>query len=760
MSAANQDLTIEAARRALERGDASRAANLCADLVAQRPKLAAAWHVLGLARQKEGRRTQAVEALSRAASLERASARYHHDLANALVEDGKLDRGISSYRRALRIDESSAEVHNDLGTVYFQKAMYADAERCFCKAIELAPEHGVAHANLGAALRSQGRLQEGRRAFQRALVLKVKSWLPAFLRRTAPQAPKTAAPVAARNEIGEVLNGILRAIGERRLGEAESLAVQAAVRFPADADVLHVTGVILEEKLQLPEAIDRVRTALQRKPDRAEYHCTHARLLVKTGDLDAALEAAAQAMRLEPGSADVHATLSGIYHPWREDLAEQAARRAIDIDPESHVGHGNLAAALWGQSRLDEAERHGREALRRLPKQLSYRMNLALILKDRGKLEEARSLYRAMEAEAPEHPKVCLDMGTLVVECEGDLEAARVWYRRAQASGDPRGTLSEAIVDLLDGRFDSAWQNYVARTRLPDQRDQHALVAGVKQWGGEAQQNKGLLVYGEQGLGDEIMFASMLPDLARRVSKLTLVCDDRLGSLFERSFPAFRVIAEPRASQAARVARLDGIDYAVAAGSLGLHFRRHAGDFPLHAGYLVADPQKVAEWRARLGGLGPGQAIGLSWIGGLQKTGRSRRSLSLEELRPLLSAPDTKWISLQYTDCSAEIAAFASATGIRLHEFPDVTKNMDDLASLMAALDRVVSVCNTTVHVAGAIGKEVLVMAPFVPEWRYSLSGERMVWYPSARVFRQAAYGDWNGVLERVAQALTSKTRC
>jgi hypothetical protein len=106
------------------------------------------------------------------------------------------------------------------------------------------------------------------------------------------------------------------------------------------------------------------------------------------------------------------------------------------------------------------------------------------------------------------------------------------------------------------------------------------------------------------------------------------------------------------------------------------------------------------------------------------------------------------------------MADFKATSGIELHAFPGVTDDMDDLASLMQGLDLVVSVCNTTVHMAGAIGKEVLVMAPFLPEWRYGMSGERMVWYPSARVFRQAAYGDWNGVLERVAQALTSKTRC
>ena len=156
----------------------------------------------------------------------------------------------------------------------------------------------------------------------------------------------------------------------------------------------------------------------------------------------------------------------------------------------------------------------------------------------------------------------------------------------------------------------------------------------------------------------------------------------------------------------------------MAAGSLGQYFRRSGEDFPQHRGYLTPDPEKVARWRERLAANGAGLNVGLSWIGGVQKTGRSRRSLSLDALRPVLALPGTRWVSLQHTDAAAELAAFRQASGIAVEEFPGVTKDMDELAALIAALDSVVSVCNTNVHVAGAIGKEVLVMAPFVPEWR------------------------------------------
>jgi tetratricopeptide (TPR) repeat protein len=761
MAAANQDLTIEEARRALEGGRAARAEEVCAKLAAAEPKNAEAWHVLGLARHKLGQPARAVEALAKATSLDRTVARYHHDLGSALIDEGKIDRAISSFRRALRIDDTVAEAHNDLGTAYFEKKWYAEAEGCFRKAIGFRPDHGVAHANLGAALRAQGKFKESRNAFQRALVLKVRNSLPAFLRWKVAAAPATGAPAAPspdRERLAREAKAVTDAVEKGLVQEALDLAIQSEQRFPGEPDVLHACAIALEENRRLDEALAKITAAIAAKPDRAEYHITLARIHVRAWRFQEALEAAKNALRLEPGSAAVFATIAGIYHPWRDDLAAEAARHAIELEPACAPGHGNLAAALWGEGRLEEAERHAREAVRLKPNQLSFKANLGLILKDLGRIEEAQALYRDMIRDAPDYPKVCMDMGTLAIETEGDLEAARRWFQKAQSLSDnPRAILSEGIANLLDGRFETAWSQYEARKRVLDQRYQHSLFARFPQWRGEALGSDRLLVYGEQGLGDEIMFASMFGDLAKRVGNVSLMCDARLGRLFARSFPGFEVIAEPREAQEARVAGLQGISCAAAAGSLGEFFRRRAEDFPRHPGYLSAEASKVAMWREQLENLGPGLKVGLSWIGGLQRSGRSRRSLSLERLRPLLSVSGVAWISLQYTDSAAEVASFGNSAGIPIQEFPGVTRDMDDLAGLIGALDLVVSVCNTTVHVAGATGKEVLVLAPFVPEWRYGMRGERMIWYPSARVFRQAKYGEWDAVIAQVAKVVAER---
>lgn len=712
-------LSIRDAQHALDQGDCTRAEAISAQLVDAEPRNAAAWHLLGLARRKLGRLEPALEALGKATSHDRGIARYHHDFGNALLDDGRIDRAISAFRRALRIDDGLAEVHNDLGAAYFEKGWHSEAETCFRKAIERNAEHAVAYTNLGAALRAQGRLGDSRRAYQRALALRLRRFF-AFGRRAKDATPAHAAPLDAE-----------------------------------DAEALHRAALDDEKKRDYESALRRVRAALERRSDVSEYHVTHARLLVRAGDLEAALNAATTALRLEPGIARLHAAMAGLFHPWREDLAEQAARHAIELDAGTDAAHANLAAVLWAQGRAGEAERSLREAIRLNPGDPTYRTNLALMLKDLNRVDEAKALYASLVAEAPRHGKVCLDFGTLALETQADVATARRMYRIAQESADEPGAyMGEALLDFLEGRFGDAWEKYEARKKLPEQRGRHRQFDFLPNWDGAAVKPGELLVYPEQGLGDEVMFASMFGELEKRAPGSRVFCDPRLAKLFARSFPALEIMAEARENQRQRAASLAGLRCKIAAGSLGGLFRRRPGDFPRHRGYLVPDPQKVAAWRVRLGTLKGARRVGLSWIGGVQNTGRLRRSLALESLLPLFALPDIAWVSLQYTDETVALREMRERHGINLHDERDATTDMDELASLIQALDLVVSVCNATVHVAGAIGKETLVMAPFVPEWRYGLSGERMIWYPAATVLRQRRYGDWTSVLARTRDLL------
>jgi hypothetical protein len=163
----------------------------------------------------------------------------------------------------------------------------------------------------------------------------------------------------------------------------------------------------------------------------------------------------------------------------------------------------------------------------------------------------------------------------------------------------------------------------------------------------------------------------------------------------------------------------------------------------------------VAEYRARLAQLGRGLKVGITWRGGLGKTRRSVRSVPVEEWLPILARDDAQFVSLQHGPVEADLSAFAQLPGARsIAHWAEVHADCAELAALMSALDVIITVCNAAVHLGGALGKPVLVLVPFSPEWRYLLHGDRMPWYPSVRLFRQAQAGEWAPVVAQVAGAL------
>jgi hypothetical protein len=231
-------------------------------------------------------------------------------------------------------------------------------------------------------------------------------------------------------------------------------------------------------------------------------------------------------------------------------------------------------------------------------------------------------------------------------------------------------------------------------------------------------------------------------------------CDARLAPLFRRAFPGAQVHGGSQSEDALWLERLPRPDAKVSLATLPRHLRRRAEDFPRHAGYLRADAAKVERWRARLATLGAGKKVGLSWRGGVARTGRSWRSMDVETLLPVLRTPGAHFVSLQYGDASPELAELAARQGITIHAFDEALGDYDETAALVCALDLTLSVCTAVIHLAGALARPVWIMAPLKADARYGLSGEGMRWYPTARMFRQRAFGDWSDVVEAVSRDL------
>ena len=259
-------------------------------------------------------------------------------------------------------------------------------------------------------------------------------------------------------------------------------------------------------------------------------------------------------------------------------------------------------------------------------------------------------------------------------------------------------------------------------------------------------------LWGEQGIGDQIMFASMIPEILACAGSCCLVCELKLTDLFSRSFPAARVV--PRKSEVDRSLSGQPFDYQVPIGSLARHLRRDISDFAGGGRYLHADAGKTESWARRLADLGPGRRIGISWRGGFVGTRRHLRSLDLEAWLPILRTPGVRFVSLQYTECAAEREALRAQHGIELHHWQEAIDDYDETAALVCALDGVISVCTSLVHLTGALGRPAWVLVPAVPEWRYMREGDRMPWYSSVTLYRQERVGEWSKVIAQVAERL------
>ncbi len=465
----------------------------------------------------------------------------------------------------------------------------------------------------------------------------------------------------------------------------------------------------------------------------------------RQGDLDKAAVCYRHALEALPGAASPKRRLAAVSRAVGNlDDAIDLLRRAHDIDADALR---ELVDALIERDACDKALAVAQSAVARDPG--SYQAKFCVALAHHKRHDSAAALAaceaaRQLRADDAELHDL---HGAILQEC-GRLDEAIAEYDRALALR-PDFVLARfhrALAALLTGDFARGWDGYELR-RLNERR--HASGRGVAQWDGSPLAGRTLWVTREQGLGDEIMFASLIPEVMAGAGRCLLECDARLVALFRRSFPGATVFASLPGGELPQALHGERVDLAAGAGSLPRFLRSSPSAFPRHEGYLRADPQRVDRWRQRLAALGPGRKVGISWSGGVRKTRRALRSLDLAQWVPILKTAGSHFVSLQYT---AGAAQEAGAFGVA--HWQEAIDDLDEMAALVCALDLVISVCTSAVHLAGALGRPAWVLTPYAPEWRYGMAGESMIWYPSVRLFRQSAPGDWRKPVASVAARL------
>lgn len=481
-----------------------------------------------------------------------------------------------------------------------------------------------------------------------------------------------------------------------RFTEAERLYHAVLEADPRHQHALYLYGLLQLGTDRPAAAVPALRAAVALRPEHIGARINLARALLANAQPDAALAQADAALTLTPALAEAAflrgTALNALGQP---KLAAAALSACLATNPVHAAAQLNLGNACADLDRLAAAEHHCRHAIALNPALAEAHASLGFVLTSLGQLDAA-------------------------------IEACRAAIRLRPDFAQAHWNL--AVAALLAGDFDLGLREYEWRKRHDRFRRDFIDLPGP-QWDGTPLAGRTLLVHAEQGFGDTIQLARYLPALAATGGRVVLACDRVLVPL---------LATLPGVTATAKDQSLPPYDCWVDQMSLPLRCGTRPESIPEAAGYLRADPDRQAAWRATLPA---GRKVGIAWAGNPVHANDRRRSLPAAALRRLLAVPWVRFVSLQLGPRAGEA---------RLPPLPLPLTDYAETAALIANLDLVVTVDTSVAHVAGALGVACWVMLPFAPDWRWQLERNDSPWYRSLLLFRQPAPGAWDAVISAV----------
>ena len=667
-------------------------------LVEGGPPRAEVLEMLGVAISAQGRDAEALPWFDRALAARPGHPSMLHNRARALFAVGRAADARADLENAVAKDPSLVASWTLLATVLAALGDVARAERAHHRALQLRPQVAEQHYNFGVFLQGAGRLEDAVGAYRRALELK-----PVF--------------ASAHNNLGNVLRG---------LGRYDDAFAEyaAAVRDDPGLAQAHLNwGAALREIGRVDEAMPRLQRALELKPD---------------------------------SPAALNNLGIAYYARHRYNHAIDCYRRALEASPGFPEALTNLGNALAAVGELDEAAKCHQEVIRLQPSRPEAHNNLGLLLQERGDAQGARASFeRALEID-PANADAMNNLG-LLLEAEGRREEAMAFFRRA-LEANPRlafAAYNLSLAHLHRGEFAQGWELAGSRFEtVPPQTPPRAMAMPrftAADWG----RGHRTAIWREQGLGDQLLYATLLPSFEKRGEAFTLEIDRRLIPSLARAHPAWELAAlEDSAPAFARC------DRHLAMGSLGELLRPDAASFAEQPRKLLAaDEARSARMCAQLDEAK--LRVGISWRSFQPKTRRRLergKSAPLAAFHAISQRPGVQLLDLQYGDTADERAAFAAAGGsLARVEGLDLFHDIDGVLAAIDACDVVLTTSNVTAHLAGALGKRTLLvylnaMAPF-HYWALG-PGRRSRWYPSVEIVTGPGIDSWDRILERAGDLL------
>jgi len=617
----------------------------------------------------------------------------------SLYQSGQLQQAEKTCQQILGKYPQHAGAFHLLGIIAYQIGDYRIATGLITQAIKIDSSQCVFFNSLGSALQEQGRLRESIQAFNQALKIQ-----PQF--------------AGAHYNKGNTLQE------QGRLEESIEAYQKAIEIEPQFAGAHNNLGNALKERGKLEESIEAYQKAIEIEPQFAGAHNNLGNALKERGKLEESIEACQRAIEIQPQFAGAHYNKGNtLQEQGKLEESIEAYQKAIEIEPDYTDAHNNLGNALREQGRLEEAVEAYQQAIEIEPNYTGAHNNLGNALREQGRLEEAvEACQQAIEIE-PDHADAHNNLG---------------------------------IILLLKGNLLQGWKEYEWRWKCSDSLSENRNFPQPP-WDRTNLNDKSILIWAEQGIGDEIMFASILSTLSQMTERIIVECDIRLVPLFQHSFPQIQFFSRQNPFHPHLLDK--NIDYQIPMGSLGQWFRTDEDSFKQSKqSYLTACVNRSAKIRRRYQKLADGRMlVGISWKStGINQRRALLKSTVLEDWTSILLHKDCYFINLQYGDVKEELAQFQQQMDLMIYQDEEIDslQNLDDFAAQVSALDLVISIDNTTVHMAGALGKQVWALLPYIPDWRWMLAREDTPWYPSMRLFRQNETRDWSGVFSQVRSEL------
>jgi len=641
---------------------------------------------------------------------------------------GRLDDAEKLYQKILRRNHSLSEVQYLYGALKMQRGDLKAAIRHAKKAIKLQPGHTGALSNLGFAYTKTGKVDQALNCYHKAL-------------------------------------------------ESDPLYPEAHYNL---ARLLQADG-------HLDEAIVHFKKSIDTRPDHYLSHACLADAYLKAGDYDRALACFEEARKLKPEEAETHHNVSyALRKLGRLDDALASSMRASELSPDYTLAYNTRGLIYEDCGKTSEAESCYKMALSYNPDYVDALSNLAGVYRESERHSEAVELLKKAYSIDPLHVETLNNLGATYREL-GDLELARDYYLKAlEVNPEYFESLSnlaevyhglgehESAIRLADqiltrfpeqhairwnrafsyfclGNLSKGWEEYEHRRSI---KTNSVRKFPYPEWDGSSLKGHTLLIHGEQGLGDEILFASCYPEMMQQADKVIIDCDRRLVPLFERSFPGALVYGGRPHCNSEAINALGKVDCQIVAGSLPYFTRPDIDSFPDRKAYLMADPVRTDSFQERLKEMGEGLKVGIAWRSRLHTTIRSHSYTDLLEWGPILSVPGIQLLSLQYDECNDELQAVHDQYGVTIHNWDDIDQynDLDGVAALVSALDLVICVNISVSSFAGALGTPIWKLSIPIDWTTFGLNYNP--WYHSMRYFTQSHLGEWSDVISNIAAEL------